>query len=269
MTMPRARARATLTLSRAAGVALLTLAIASGAAGQGERWISLFNGKNLDGWTVKITGHDVGENFGDTFRVEGGVLKVSYDKYESFGGRFGHLFTKQRFSDYRLRVEYRFVGEQCAGGPEWGRLNSGVMLHSQSPESMRKDQQFPVSVEVQFLGAEGAGERPTANLCTPGTHVVMDGKLFTTHCVNSRSKSYRGDRWVTVEVEVRGGATIRHVVDGETVLEYSQPQLDEGDPDGRRLIANGEKLLRGGHLALQAESHPLEIRRVEILPLGP
>ena len=250
----------------AAVVVWLALAPAAGAS-QKSGWISLFNGKDLAGWTVKITGYDVGQNFGETFRVENGVLKVSYDKYDTFGDRFGHLFYKQKLSDYRLRVEYRFTGEQCKGAPEWGLRNSGIMIHSQAPESMRKDQNFPVSIEVQFLGGTGQGERPTGNLCTPGTHVVMDGKLYTPHCVNSRAKTYHGEQWVTVEVEVRGNSVVKHIVDGQVVLEYSQPQLDESDPDAQKLIAGGNKMLRDGYIALQAESHPLEIRKVELLPL--
>jgi hypothetical protein len=247
------------------------LAVSPSARGRGAqergRWTSLFNGKNLDGWTPKFSGLDAGDNFADTFRVENGVLKVAYDKYETFGNRFGHLFTKQKYSHYRLRVEYRFLGPQVPGGPDWGRRNSGVMVHSQSPESMRKDQDFPVSIEVQFLGAESAEVRPTGNLCTPGTNVVMDGKLITEHCITSRSKTYPGDQWVTAEVEVRGDEVVRHFVNGEKVLEYTRPQFDERDPDGRALIRGTDKALREGHIALQAESHPLEFRKVEILAL--
>ncbi|MCA9270403.1 MAG: DUF1080 domain-containing protein, partial [Planctomycetales bacterium] len=167
-------------------------------------WLQLFNGKDLTGWKVKITGYPLGENFGDTFRVKDGAIQVGYEKYDDFGGRFGHLFYETPFSNYIIRVEYRFTGEQCAGGPGWAFRNSGIMVHGQTPESMTKDQDFPVSIEVQLLGGKGEGERTTANLCTPGTHVVMDGKLVKRHCTNSASKTYHGDQWVTVEVEVRG-----------------------------------------------------------------
>jgi hypothetical protein len=136
---------------------------------------------------------------------------------------------------------------------------------------MRKAQDFPVSIEVQLLGGDGRAERSTANLCTPGTHVVMNGKLHTPHCTDSRSKTFHGDQWVMVEVEVRGDKVIRHFVNGEPVLEYEQPQLDPGDADARRLLEQrgGEKLLKEGYIALQAESHPVEFRKVELLPLMP
>lgn len=245
---------------------LLTSAALSAQQTAPNGWISLFNGRDLEGWTPKIAGYELGDNYANTFRVEDGVLKVSYDGYDGFRERYGHLFYKEKFSSYVLRVEYRFVGEQCPGGPGWAWRNSGVMIHCQAPESMRVDQNFPVSIEVQLLGGNGTDPRSTANLCTPGTNVVIGGKLFTPHCTPSRSKTYHGDQWVTVEIEVHGNDVIRHLIDGEVVLEYEQPQLDENDADARKLIEanHGDKMLREGYIALQSESHPVEFRKVEI-----
>ena len=232
-------------------------------------WISLFNGKNLEGWKVKITGHELNDNYGNTFRVENGILKVSYDQYDKFDGKFGHLFFEDKFSHYILRLQYRFVGDQTPGGPGWAFRNSGIMLHCQSPESMAKDQSFPVSIEAQLLGGNGKDERSTGNLCTPGTHIVMDGQLVTNHCISSSSKTYHGDQWVTMEAEVHGDSVIRHIINGQVVLEYERPQLDEKDADARKLIVDGKTLLHEGYISLQAESHPVEFRKVEILPLTP
>ena len=245
---------------------IASVVIAQDSSPQGE-WIQLFNGKDLEGWKVKITGHELNDNFGNTFRVEDGVLKVVYDQYDSFDGKFGHLFYKQPFSHYILRLEYRFVGQQVPAGPGWAFRNSGIMVHGQPPETMGKDQNFPVSIEVQLLGGRGSGKRTTANLCTPGTHVVMDGKLVTRHCTDSRSKTYHGDQWVSMEVKVHGNRVIEHVVEGETVMSYGQPQLDEKDPDARNLIRQGGKMLAGGSISLQSESHPVEFRKVELLKL--
>ncbi len=227
-------------------------------------WVPLFNGKNLDGWTPKITGYKLGENFGDTFRVEDGLLTVRYDKYEKFDGKFGHLFHKEKYGHYIVRVEYRFVGEQCPGGPGWATRNSGIMFHCQSPESMRQDQDFPVSIEAQLLGGLGKGARPTNNICSPGTNFVMGGKLITQHCTNSKSKTYDGDQWVTAEVEVHGSGKVIHRVDGAAVLEYEQPQLDPKDPDAAKLIKDKKLLLEEGYVSLQSESHPIQFRKVEI-----
>jgi hypothetical protein len=234
-----------------------------------DGWIALFNGKDLTGWRAKIRGHRLGDNHADTFRVEDGLLKVSYDRYPRFEGKFGHLVYRRPFSHYRLRLEYRFVGEQAPGGPAWAFRNSGVMIHGQAPETMTRDQDFPVSIEVQFLGGRGDGPRSTANMCSPGTHVVVAGQLITRHCLDSRSRTYDGNQWVSVEVVVRGGELVEHVIDGETVLSYQSPQLDEGEPQARKLIRRGKKLLDGGYIYLQAESHPVEFRRVELRQEGP
>ncbi len=235
---------------------------------QEPQWIQLFNGHDLAGWKVKLAGHELGDNYGNTFRVEDGVLKVSYDQYETFGNRFGHIFYERPFSNYVIRVEYRFVGEQCPDGESWAYRNSGIMVHGQSPESMRVEQKFPVSIEIQLLGGDGAIERQTANLCTPGTHVVLNGELWTQHCLYSNSKTYHGDQWVTVEAEVRGNRLIRHIVQGDTVMEYSGPQLDDSDEDARRLLEGGQApMLEGGSISLQAESHPIEFRKVELREL--
>ncbi|MEQ8790496.1 MAG: DUF1080 domain-containing protein [Pirellulaceae bacterium] len=228
-------------------------------------WIQLFNGKNLDGWTPKIKGYAAGENFGNTFRVEEGLLKVGYEKYDNFDERFGHLFYQTPYSHYRLRAEYRFVGDQVPGGPGWATRNSGLMIHGESPEEMEKDQSFPTSIEVQLLGGNGKDERANANLCTPGTNVVMGDKLVTRHCTSSTSKTYHDDQWVTVEVEVHGDGVIKHILDGEVVLYYKQPQLDDRDEHAKQLIEkNGGKLLTGGTISLQSESHPIEFRKVEL-----
>ena len=233
-----------------------------------EKWISLFNGKDLTGWEIKIAGNDLNDNYKNTFQASDGVLKVSYDEYDNFDGKFGHIFYDKKFSNYILRLEYRFIGEQVAGGPGWAFRNNGIMLHCQSPESMSKDQDFPVSIEAQLLGGNGVDDRSTGNVCTPGTHIVMNGKLITNHCTSSNSITYHGDQWVTIEVEVHGNDKIKHTVNGVVVLEYEKPQLDEKDADAQKLIGQGNSImLSEGYISLQAESHPTEFRKIELLQL--
>ncbi len=250
----------------ALGLATWIVCLAGGnLLGEGSNeWIQLFNGRDLTGWTPKFRGHELGENYLNTFRVEDGVLKVCYDQYETFDNKYGHLFYRETFSHYVLRVEYRVVGQQVAGGAGWALRNNGLMIHGQSSKSMRRDQDFPVSIEVQLLGGDGKHERTTGNLCTPGTHVVIDGKLETRHCTSSSSPTFHGDQWVTAQVEVHGSRLVRHSINGQLVLEYSRPQLDENDPDARKLIVDGQKLLDRGTISLQAESHPFEFRKIEL-----
>lgn len=233
-----------------------------------DDWIQLFDGESLEGWIPKVRGHPLGTNFGNTFRVEDGVLKVAYEQYDAFEERFGHLFYEQPFSYYVLRVEYRFVDEQAPDGPGWAEKNSGIMVHGQRPETMTLAQDFPISIEVQLLGGLGTGERTTANLCTPGTHVVMDGELVTDHCISSASATYPSDEWVRAEVVVLGDWLIRHIVNGQTVLEYARPQIGGGVvTDFDPAVKSDGQALTGGSISLQSESHPVEFRTVELLDL--
>ena len=218
---------------------LLLLFVSTSLLGQKaskEEWISMFNGKDLTGWTPKIRNYASGENFGNTFRVEDGKLVVRYDAYDSFNERFGHIFYKDKFSYYRIRLNYRFVGDQAINGPGWATRNSGIMIHGQAPQTMGKNQDFPVSIEVQLLGGNGKDKRTTCNLCTPGTNVEMNGKLFTPHCINSTSETYHGDQWVQAEVYVLGDSLVQHMINGQSVLSYQKPQIGGGNVSGQEVV---------------------------------
>ena len=245
------------------------VSLAQRADPEKREWIPLFNGRDLSDWIVKFTKHDLGENLNDTFRVEDGLLKVRYDKWTAFNGEFGHLFYKEPFSYYRLAAEYRFVGDQVSGGPAWAKRNNGLMLHAPHPRTMLRNQGFPISLEVQLLGGLGDGmPRSTANVCTPGTDIFMNGRLHTQHCTNSTSATYDGDRWVRVEVVVHGGEVIRHFVEGQPVLEYSKPQIGGGgaDPADPAIKVDGTPLT-AGYIAIQAETAPADFRKIELLNL--
>ena len=260
-------ALAALVVSASAAVLSQTASTASIPKADPKDWIQLFNGKDLTGWMPKFAKHDLGENFNNTFRVEDGLLKVRYDKWETFDGEFGHMFYKDPFSYYVIAAEYRFVGDQVKGGPEWAIRNNGLMLQSPDPKTMMKDQDFPISIEVQLLGGFGK-PRTTANLCTPGTNVVIDGKLETRHCINSKSKTYEGDQWVRVEVLVHGDELMRHYVEGEPVLEYTKPQIGGGNvsPVDPKVKVDGTPLT-GGYISIQAETAPIDFRKIEVLNL--
>lgn len=246
----------------------MSLILAALIAFQEPKWMPLFNGKDLEGWTPKIRGYDLGDNFGKTFRVVDGVIQVNYDGYDGkFNERFGHLFYKTPFTSYSLRLEYRFTGEQISDGPGWAWRNSGVMILGQDPKTMTKDQSFPVSAEVQFLGGPKEGERHTGNLCTPGTNVIMGGKLITQHTNDSDSPTFPGDQWVKAEIRVHPSGEIEHLIDGKVVIRYSGVQYDPNDADAKALIKGSDLMIKGGSISLQSESHPCEFRNIEIRKL--
>ena len=250
---------------------LLLLIVSSSCAtkapgGKNQDWKALFNGKDINDWVVKINGHETGDNYGNTFRVEDGIIKVRYDQYDSFKNRFGHLYYKTPFSYFHLKLEYRFVGQFFKGATSYALLNSGVMFHSQDPHTILKNQDWPVSVEMQFLAGLGDGRpRPTGNMCSPGTHIVYKGKLDETHCINSSSKTYEGDQWVKAELIVWGDSLVQHIINGDTVLQYSKPQIGGGVANGYdpRYKVDGT-ILSSGFIGLQSEGQPVDFRNVYI-----
>jgi len=253
----------------ALATALLLTSIAGHAQSDAEEWIELFNGKDLDDWVVKIRGYPSGTNFANTFRVEDSLFTVSYDGYEEFNELFGHIFYKVPYSHYRLRVEYRFIGQQASNAPEWALRNSGVMVHSQDPATMPPNQNIPISLEVQFLGGLSDGKaRPTGNMCSPGTHIEYQGELNETHCINSTSPTFNGDQWVMSETLVLGDERIVHYINGEAVIEYGNTTYGGNFVAGHRreMKPDGEPL-SSGYIALQSESHPVQFRRVALLNL--
>lgn len=246
------------------------IALISLNASAQKGWINLFNGKDLKDWNIKISKHEYNDNYANTFRVENGLMKVSYDGYENFDQQYGHIFYKKPFSAYLLKVTYRFVGEQAKGGEGWALRNSGAMLHGQDPATMLKDQDFPISVEGQILGGDGEHLRHTSNVCTPGTLINYNGKLFTPHCLDSKSKTYAGNQWVTAEFLVLQDSVIKHIIDGEVVLEYTKPQIGGGNVSNYdpKIKVDGTPL-KSGYISLQSESHPIEFKTVQLYNLEP
>ena len=247
-----------------------------------EEWKSLFNGKDLSGWDIKFANQDLNVNHNNTFRVQDSMIRIVYDDYESFDDAYAHLYYEQPYSYYKLRFDYRFRGEQVKNGESWNVRNSGIMLHSQSAESNDYGQFFPVSIEIQLLGGLGKGERHTGNVCTPGTAVVRNGKVDYKHCIDSNSKTYHGDQWVSAEVVVLGGERIIHLIENDTVLKYQTPQIGGGFTNPRMgdrdwssrgveskdyWIAKEGEVLTEGYIALQAESHPIDFKNIQILDL--
>lgn len=249
---------------------------------QDQDWQYLYNGKNLFGWDIKFAGEELNVNYKNTFICSDSILRIQYNEYENFDGKYAHLYYYKPYSHYKLRFEYRFFDDQVEGGASWNVRNSGVMVHSQSAQSNDFEQDFPVSIELQLLGGlEDGKERTTGNMCSPGTNVVYKGQLDETHCISSNSKTYHGDQWVSAEMIVRGDSIIHHIIEQDTVLTYTLPQIDDA------FIANNEtgngwndfgvfskmwegrngELLSSGYIALQAESHPIDFKNIRLLEL--
>ena len=237
---------------------------------QDSQWITMFNGENLDGWIPKIQHHETGENYANTFRVEDGIIEVNYDDYnEGFNDRYGHLFYEKPFSSFHMTWEYRFTDQWMEDAASYTYRNSGVMFHSQAPNSILKEQDRPISVEWQMLAEEEEGvPRPTGNMCSPGTDVFFEGEKDPRHCINSTSDTYKWDEWVRADLIVFADSLVIHLVNGDTVLQYTKPQIGGGtanrfDP----AIKVDGQLLKEGYIGLQSEGQGVLFRDLRIKEL--
>lgn len=223
-------------------------------------WLNLFNGKNLNGWTPKIAGYKSGENFGNTFRVEQGILSTRYNAYDTFNNRFGALFYNKPFKDFRLKVEYRFTGDTVRGAPSWGYKDGGIQYFCEPPQSMKIDQSFPICLEYNLLGT-----RPSGEICANGMYVQINGKRNPDYCnVPTVKKQVPADDWVTAEIEVHNG-TIKHFINGEEVLSFEDPHYDSTNAIAKNFINGTDTKVSSGFISLQSNSHPMDFKSVAII----
>jgi hypothetical protein len=233
-------------------------------------WQALFNGKDLNGWTPKMQHSECGENYENTFRVKNKTIQVRYNQYtQGFGERYGHLYTDRAYSYYILKLKYKVTGKWLSDAPWYTEGNSGVMYHSQAPWTMNVEQDWPRSIEMQFLANKADGsKRTTGNMCSPGTHITYKGKLDERHCIDSNGASLPKDQWVEATLTVLGDSLITHSINGKEVFQYSKPT--QGGP----LVNNYEKLyyqegalINKGHIALQSEGQEMDFKDIKILNL--
>ncbi|MRI00694.1 DUF1080 domain-containing protein [Kriegella sp. EG-1] len=231
-----------------------------------KEWVSIFNGKDLSGWTMKINGYPLAENFGNTFRVEDGLLSIRYDQYgPKLGERFGALFYNKELTNYRLKVEYRFVGETAAGAPDWGYRDSGIQIHTQPPNTVKLNQRFPICLEYNLHGGNGIDERPIGAICGIGTFVEIDGVKSTSSCTPAiKARTFHGDQWVIAEIDVNNGK-MKHFVNAEEIMSYSNPTYDPNNEFAKIFIENGNDSVSSGYISFQSNSHPIDFRKIELL----
>lgn len=267
--IPKSSRRPAAALAPLVALALLA-APAHADAVKAGKWRPIFDGRTLDGWTPKIAGYPVGENFADTFVVRDEAIVVSYAGYEGkFGGKFGHLFYKTPFKAYRLRLNYRVLDPPLPDTPAWARSNSGVMFASQSPQSMSLRQPFPMSVEFQVLGRDGDAPRPTGAVCTPGTSITFDGIKAKEHCVpSSTAPTIANGTWTSLELEVLPNGQVTQKINGAVVHRYADVALDPSDSFAAVAKPYFEThSATEGYIALQSEGHPIEFKDIEVQEL--
>jgi hypothetical protein len=203
--------------------------------------VSLFNGKDLAGWSADVPEKDKNPDAAASFIVRDGLLV-------SLGVPRGHLLTDGLYRDYRLQVEYRFPGKPG---------NCGVLVHASRLRALSA--MFPQSIEVQmqhqqagdFWCIEENIEVPNMEARRPR----KEGQKYGGSSGDARrilnltdgSEKPLGE-WNTMVIEARG-RTVKVWVNGDLVNDGFNSTADRGK------------------IALQAEGAEVEFRKVEIGPL--
>ena len=227
--------------------------------------ISLFNGKDLAGWTIDAPARD-NMTAEREVKVKDGIMTIDTRKVAwwkanppsfmvrdgllvSLGMPLGHLVTEREFSDYKLVVEYRFSKDPG---------NCGVLVHASTPRTLYD--MFPKSVEVQ-MQHENAGDFWCIgeNIEVPDMEKRRprkDDQVFGGGPKDARRIIKLADgaekplgEWNTMQIECRGDEIIVHV--------------------NGTLVNHGFKsTVSSGKIALQAEGAEVEFRKVELTPLA-
>jgi hypothetical protein len=92
--------------------------------------------------------------------------------------------------------------------------------------------------------------------------------MFPGHCINSTSETYDWDQWVSAELIVYGDSLVIHLVNGDTVLQYTKPQIGGEVATGfDPAIKIDGKPLTEGYIGLQAEGQGVEFKDIKIRKL--
>lgn len=227
----------------------------------GDGWISLFNGRNLDGWTTFLPSKGRNNDPQGVFKVENGMLHILDIPDRGQRQEFGYLATNRSYGDYRLRFQYRW-GDKRFAPRNNAKRDSGVMYHLSGG-----DRVWPRSVELQVQEGNtgdfwliGGTTLTTTVASTSGNpkRYREGGTPYTTRAgsfvqvAKDRTRDSRNG-WNTVELIVQGDEAVQ-IVNGEVV-------------NRGKNLRRGNTPLTEGRIAFQAEGAEVYYRNIEMKPL--
>lgn len=191
--------------------------LASVACGKQSERIMLFNGENLAGWNSVLAEGEDGTVVVDVFAVVDGNIRIA-------GNPFGYMYTEKQYDNYRLHVEWRWVGEAA---------NSGIFQHVKYPDLI-----WPEAIECQLCAGKA------------GDLVMLGGaKIFDIRCEGEFPVK---DRFGDNEKPVGEWNVAEIVSDGREMQIYINGKLAN---ECRSISSRG-------HIALQSEGGPIEFRNI-------
>lgn len=117
-------------------------------------WVPLFNGRDFEGFYAHYYQYGVVEMAKqEAFRIDSGIIHVPRAKPTANWAGQAHLFTRKRYSWYRVRVEYRYAPDHSGGSQ-----NAGLIVHVENDDALirnTKDRR-PTSIEINMRRADGS-----------------------------------------------------------------------------------------------------------------
>lgn len=187
--------------------------------------VVLFNGENLDNWTIFVSSSEVEAK--ELFYVEDGLINT-------IGKPHGYIRTKERYSNYKLHVEWRWTGEPT---------NSGVLLHVNG-----EDMIWPLAIECQLMH-EKAGDLV---LIGKGSGITVKE---TAHLVESEENRYKVlPKFEAVSENPAGEWNSYDITSLDGSLEVKV--------NGVLQQTGSDMTLTEGNILLQSEGSPMQFRNV-------
>lgn len=234
--------------------------------------VTLFNGKNLDGWYkfVQNRGRDIDPK--NVFTVQDGMIRIS-------GEEWGGITSNEEFENYRLIVEFKWGGKTFAPRLENAR-DSGILLHSIG-EDGASDGIWMHSIECQLIEG-GTGDfivvgdgsknfsitSPVASVKQGSSYIFQPGGELAT--INGGRINWYGrdPGWKDV-IDFRGSQDVEKPVGEWNKVEC----VVEGDEitiylNGKLVNHATQVKPSRGRIQIQSEGAEVFFRKVELRPLA-
>jgi hypothetical protein len=249
-----------------------------GAAGtEDEQWTTLFNGENLDGWTVS-RGNEPGQTAEEIFQVTDGMLHVYKGAAQGSAQSIATIRTNDSYGNYVFQFEYMWATNRFVPRANVDR-DAGILFHLCN----NLNAVWPDSLEFQMGSSPLNGEWVTGDIFMIGslpraqTTSILSGNNFvfaepemggTRRSIGAPNGYERGrtnvrlDRpteWNTIELTVRGATEAEFKLNGVVVNRLF---------DMERNVGGGVfQPLDSGPIALQAEYAELFYRNIRLREL--
>jgi hypothetical protein len=239
----------------------------AGLQPEDEGWVSLFNGKNFDGWYTYLDASGKNKDPKGVFKVENDMIHIEDFPKADGNADNGYLATNQAFSNVRIHVEYKWGPKRFSEK----KRNSGLLYLAVGADTI-----YPTSIECQIEETDVGdmwlvnGAAATAFFIAPtvpifdddmGTGTLVRSNLGQSNRVLKSGDFEDRDDWNTVEVIIDGDRSTQ-LVNGRIVNRAND--IRQPDPNNPAHMIP----LKSGKILLEAEDgNEIWFRNVKVKPL--